>query len=130
MKHAAAPNGATILLVEDDAGIRETLKDVLEDQGYQVVTAHNGQAGLERLREIGKPSLILLDLMMPVMNGEEFLSAVRQNQDLASIPVVAVSAWPKEAMRLRGGTRAFIEKPISLKRLLTIVEGLCTVSTP
>jgi CheY-like chemotaxis protein len=130
MKHAAAANGATILLVEDDAGIRETLKDVLEDQGYEVVTADNGQAGLERLREIGKPSLILLDLMMPVMNGEEFLSAVRENQDLASIPVVAVSAWPKEAMRLRGGTRAFIEKPISLKRLLAIVEGLCTVGSP
>ena len=103
---------------------------MLEDRGYQVVTAHNGAAGLERLREIGKPSLILLDLMMPVMNGEEFLSAVRMNQDLASIPVVAVSAWPKEAVRLRGGTRAFIEKPISLKRLLTIVEGLCTVSAP
>lgn len=125
MKHAP-PTGATILVVEDDPEIRETLKDVLEDRGYQVVTASNGRVGLDKLAEIGKPSLILLDLMMPVMNGEEFLTAVRNDERLASIPVVAVSAWPKEAMRLRGGARAFVQKPISLKRLLTIVEGLCT----
>jgi CheY-like chemotaxis protein len=125
MKHPT-PSGATILVVEDDPEIRESLRDVLEDRGYQVVTADNGKVGLDKLHQMGKPALILLDLMMPVMSGEEFLKAVRQDDALATIPVVAVSAWPKEAMRLRGGARAFVQKPISLKRLLTIVEGLCS----
>ena len=125
VKHPPS-QGATILVVEDDADVRDSLAEVLEEHGYHVVTADNGKVGLDKLHEIGKPSLILLDLMMPVMNGEEFLKAVRQDANLASVPVVAVSAWPKEAMRLRGGARAFVQKPISLKRLLTIVEGLCS----
>lgn len=115
---------ATILLVEDDADIRDSLREVLEKRGYAVVTAVNGQVGLEKLRTLPRPDLILLDLMLPVMNGEEFLEALRDT-DYATIPVVAVSAWPKEAARLSGRTRAFLGKPVSLDRLLTVVEGLC-----
>src|SRR5690606_28206772 len=83
----------TILVVEDDADIREVLREVLEVEGFTVRTADNGKVGLEALEEIGRPCLILLDLMMPVMNGLEFLAALRARSAPRSPPVVIVSAY-------------------------------------
>jgi CheY-like chemotaxis protein len=82
----------TLLLVEDDADIRELLSDALRDQGYEVVGAGNGSGALGHLRSGLRPSLILLDLMMPVMNGWEFRERQRQDPSLADIPVLLLSA--------------------------------------
>src|SRR5690606_31199014 len=68
----------TILVVEDDPEILESLCDVLELEGYQVVAASNGQQALEQLRRMSRPCLVLLDLMLPVMDGKELLATIRQ----------------------------------------------------
>jgi CheY-like chemotaxis protein len=86
-----------IMIVEDEADLRDTLKDVLELYGYRVITAANGAEALQQLesrRNGGRPCLILLDLMMPVMNGWELLDRLRDGSrpELAAIPVVVVSA--------------------------------------
>jgi len=114
-----------ILVVEDDPDIAESVRDVLEDEGYQVFTASNGKEGLERLGEIERPCLILLDLMMPVMSGGEFLAALKDSAVADS--VVIMSAWPHEAEHLADQARAFVKKPISLEALLDVAQRYCGV---
>ena len=119
----------TILVIEDDPDIAESLTDVLESEGYLVVTAANGVEGLQCLRDIGKPCLILLDLMMPVMSGGEFLAVLRRHDKFASVPVVVVSAWPKEAMQVRSQSQGFVKKPVALDSLLETATRFCAVNS-
>jgi len=121
----AARGRRTILVVEDDPDIAESLCDVLHGEGFEVATAFNGREGLERLREIGRPCLILLDVMMPVMSGGEFLAALRKDGAFASIPVVIVSAWTNESAQLRAESQGFVKKPISIDALLEATHKLC-----
>src|SRR5690606_16492213 len=74
-----------MLVVEADVDVRETLEDILESEGYTVTTAANGQEALERLSGAALPCVVLLDLMMPVMNGREFLAALRRDPVLANL---------------------------------------------
>jgi CheY-like chemotaxis protein len=84
-----------LLVVDDDPAIRETLADLLQDEGYVVMTAINGKEALTRLRAgSARPCVILLDLMMPVMSGAEFYAEMRSDPALADIPVVVISAEP------------------------------------
>jgi CheY-like chemotaxis protein len=84
--------GKSILLVEDDEIVRRAIQMVLEWEGYQVGCATNGQEALDFLRAGGRPSLILLDVMMPVLDGEQFRREQKRDPALASIPVIVVSA--------------------------------------
>jgi CheY-like chemotaxis protein len=120
------PREHLVLLVEDDPDIRESMRIVLEDVGYVVMTAANGKEALEWLERQTEPCLILLDLMMPVMSGGEFLAFVRKQQNLAGIPVVVVSAWPGEAARLRHQAQGFVRKPLALDSLLNTVAKFCS----
>ena len=88
-------------------------------------TAVDGSDGLRRLREIEEPCIILLDLMMPVMSGGEFLVVLRQTDMLATIPVIVVSAWPDEAEKVRHHTQGYVKKPIALDALLDAVLRFC-----
>jgi CheY-like chemotaxis protein len=115
----------SILLVEDDAEIRESLKDALELEGYEIVTASNGRDALDRLPTMRKPCLILLDLMMPVMNGWEFAEALQGDADLASIPIVVVTAFGQELQRSRIASQDVIPKPVDLDRLFRSVKCFC-----
>lgn len=81
-----------LLLVDDDADIRESLQLVLEDMGYRVRIAENGKDALENLKLAPKPDIIVTDLMMPVMNGFEFLQALREHPKFGGIPIVVMSA--------------------------------------
>jgi CheY-like chemotaxis protein len=110
-----------ILVVEDDADIRESLRETLEDAGYRVTTARHGLEGLERLSHIDRPALILLDLMMPVMSGPEFLEALHEDERIADIPVLIVSAYAEVADNTTGCV-GFIPKPVPLDRLLDSVR--------
>ena len=114
--------GGSVLVVEDDDDLRSGLQDILEAEGYSVSTAVNGRDALDRLSAL-VPQLILLDLMMPVMNGVEFLSALRQHETLSATPVVVISAWPKEAQAV--DAQGFLAKPINLKVLLSVVQRFC-----
>jgi CheY-like chemotaxis protein len=115
-----------ILVVEDDSAIREVLTDVLESEGYQVVNAANGREAIQLLRGTTLPCLILLDLMMPVMNGWQFRDEQRQDPVLAPVPVVVISAdsdLPTKAAAIHAND--FLKKPIELNRLLDTVEQYC-----
>lgn len=114
----------SILVVEDNWDIREALRQALEVEGYEVYTAENGKIGLEKLRTVPRPCLILLDLMMPVMNGLDFLEVLQTNDLLATIPVGVVTAYGDLAAQARGAA-GFIKKPVDLEALLSFVARYC-----
>lgn len=110
----------SILIVEDDKPIREMMKTLLEIEGYNVYAAANGEEGLGLLRSSVPPCLILLDMMMPKMNGWSFLDELRSKPELEKIPVVIVSAYKEIAMSVR--PKAFVPKPVQLSSLLKAIE--------
>ena len=115
-----------VLLVEDDPDIRSTIVDVLELEGYRVVTARNGQDALEQLRALQPPCLILLDLMMPGMNGWEFRQEQVRSEELASIPVVILSgdgSIEQKAASLQ--VAGHLRKPVQLETLLETIQRYC-----
>jgi CheY-like chemotaxis protein len=85
-----------ILVVEDDTDVREAYQDVLAEAGYDVETAANGAAALDRLRGGDAPDLVLLDLMMPVMDGWQLRAMMEQDARLRDIPVIVVTATREE----------------------------------
>ena len=116
-----------IVVIEDDTDLRETLKDLLEMEGFRVVTASNGMEGLHQIEQNGQPCLILLDLMMPVMNGWEFLDVLRQGKmaELAQTPVAVVSAAADIAGIERDYGCSVLKKPVSLERLFALAHAHC-----
>jgi CheY-like chemotaxis protein len=111
-----------ILVVEDDEGNREALRDLLSGEGYEVVTAEDGDEALEWLHISEPPDLILLDMMMPVMDGTEFRQRQREDPRLRDIPVVLMSAGSHledEACAL--GVAAVIAKPPDVDEMLRAV---------
>lgn len=115
---------AQIVVVEDDVDIREALVDLLEAEGYSVNAFENGKKALEGLRRAAHPCLILLDLMMPEMNGLEFLRA-RQNQGAEVIPTYVVSAVANADVLQARDVVGYLRKPVDLHRLLEVVEAHC-----
>lgn len=115
---------ATVLLVEDNDDVREMMAIALQLGGHEVWLARNGHEALALLRERHRPSLVLTDLMMPVMNGWELKRALEEDPALAGVPIVAVSAVPPEHLhRLEG--MDFLPKPIDLDELLSLVRARC-----
>ncbi|MFT3917061.1 MAG: response regulator [Anaeromyxobacteraceae bacterium] len=109
---------STVLVVDDEPTIAETLCMVLEMDGYRCVTASDGLQALERLPDVS-PSLVLLDVMMPVMDGREFLRRLRADARWRDLPVIVMTAAP----RLAGNDalpphQGFFQKPFDLDRLL------------
>jgi CheY-like chemotaxis protein len=120
------PALAQIMIVEDNADLRETLAELLNLEGYRVDDVANGQEALDRLRKVPPPRLILLDLMMPVMNGWAFLSELRRDPRWATIPVVVMSAMAdEEAPRRLQGLAGCIRKPVDLEELLKLAARYC-----
>lgn len=114
----------SILLVEDDDIIRESLAETLEDEGYGVASAANGQQALDWLRANPAPRLILLDIYMPVMSGTEFRQRQLDDPALAVIPVIVLSAVaPDRVAALR--PQVFLQKPPDLDVLLEVVKRFC-----
>ena len=113
-----------VMVVEDDEDIRESLLDVLDDYGYQSTSAIHGRDALDKLSDLGsRPNVILLDLMMPVMDGREFREQQLATPELADIPVVVISAFHDlERMVESLKPAAYLSKPIDLQRLLSLVE--------
>ena len=112
-----------MLIVDDDPVTRAALGLVFEHRGYPVAFAANGQEALERLRQGPLPSLILLDLMMPVMDGWEFLQRQKQDPALAGIPVVIISAADtNHARAIALGAADYLHKPIEPWELTAKVQ--------
>lgn len=112
-----------ILLVENDPYIQEAIKDLLEGEGYEVRGAIHGADGLRILKEISKPKVILLDLMMPVMDGQQFRQRLLENPDWIDIPVVVMSADRDLASKSTNlGAHMILKKPMNIEEILDVVE--------
>ena len=116
-------NNQSVLIIDDDDDMRLAMQAALEQKNFTVFTAANGQEGLELLEDIPRPCLILLDLMMPVLDGWEFLKIRERTPTLASIPVVAVSAFSDQAKNIK--VDGFIKKPIDLVTLPEKLQSFC-----
>ncbi|MCE9668412.1 response regulator transcription factor [Myxococcus stipitatus] len=119
---ASAGKPSSVLVVEDEDDIRAAIAEILEGEGYDVTIATNGREALEELEDPRYvPSLILLDLMMPVMNGHEFL-AYRQGQArLREVPVMVLTAVTTD---IPSGANGLLRKPFSVEELLDAVKQL------
>lgn len=116
------------MIVEDDRDTREMLGRFLELEGFSVRTAENGQAALEALRANGSASVILLDLMMPVMNGWQFREAQSSDPRFSKIPVVVVTAAGAREHIPSIDADAWVSKPVDFDRLLATIASLCKPS--
>jgi CheY-like chemotaxis protein len=112
----------TVLVIEDEEDLREMMRDALELDGYAVATARDGEQALEELSHIEYPCVVILDLLMPGMNGWDFFAAIRQRPELASIPIVVHSS---AANRAPAGATRVLQKPLELERLLSVVQEYC-----
>ncbi len=110
-----------ILVVDDDADIRDALEQVLLSAGNRVSTAKNGKDALDLIQTI-RPDVILLDLMMPVMDGFRFREAQKQDRALADIPVVIISAVAAQNAAALGDVAACLAKPFSIDVLLDTIS--------
>jgi CheY-like chemotaxis protein len=113
----------TILVVDDELVIAEMLRTVLEDEGYRVVTAANGRAGLAALAS-SIPDLVLTDLMMPILDGQELARTMKASTTYAMIPIVAMSAVGQHPARDKSLFQGFLSKPFNLEVILALVERL------
>ena len=120
-------HGQRILVVEDDADIREATIELLVDHGFDAVGAANGREALEQLRaSTNLPCLIFLDLLMPVLDGRGFREEQRRRPELAHIPVVVVSARADSARHAAElDAAAFIDKPVTAGELVRVARRLC-----
>jgi CheY-like chemotaxis protein len=115
-----------ILVVDDDRDIRDTLVELLVDHGFPALGAGNGVEALEILRtSASPPSLILLDLMMPVMDGREFRERQLENPAWTAIPVIVISAYSDVEQQARALALDHLRKPLAMRPLMDVVRRHC-----
>lgn len=117
----------TVLVVDDEFGVAEVLEAILQDEGYRVVTAINGRQGLERAAET-QPDLIMLDVMMPIMDGAATLAALRADSRFSHVPVILMSSLDEAtASETCRGFQAFLRKPFRINQLLSLLGQVMSV---
>lgn len=116
-----------VLVVDDDTDIRETIEEVLADNDFPAIGAENGAVALERLRsDVEPPCVILLDMMMPVMDGGTFRLAQQNDPTLSDIPVVVLTAHASGERSARElHVAGFLRKPVDLQTLLDVIRRYC-----
>lgn len=117
-----------VLVVDDDLAIREGLVELLAEAGFAVASAANGAEALTLLRTLDpRPCLVLLDLMMPIMDGETFRAEQVRDRDIAAVPVVVMSASPnaRTVATTNMAAAAFLPKPVSFDSILLLAQQHC-----
>ena len=118
----------TVLVVDDEFGVAEVLQSILEDEGYRVVTAINGKQALARLSEF-TPDLIMLDYMMPIMDGTQTLAAIRSQSALAQLPIIMMSSLEEASVRETCiDYHSFLRKPFRAVAVVQLVAQLLAQS--
>jgi CheY-like chemotaxis protein len=114
-----------VLIVEDDADLREMMAQLLTLEGFNAATVSNGREALAYLQSNAAPDVILLDLMMPVMDGWEFRREQQRHREMADVPVIILSALD-QARATDVAADAFLKKPLDFDRLLELIRRYCT----
>ncbi len=112
----------TVLIVEDDEELRDTMREILEDEGYAVLVASEGQEALDAMEHAERVCLVLLDLVMPGMNGWDFFAALRSQVRFAGVPVIVHSSSPRSAP---AGVTRVIQKPLQVEGLIAVAREFC-----
>jgi CheY-like chemotaxis protein len=115
----------SVMIVEDDPDTREMLERFLQMEGFDVRTAANGELALRALQADSSAHVILLDLMMPVMNGWEFRQEQSRDPKLSKIPVVVVTAAGQREDIPSIDADGWLSKPVDFDRLLAMIAPLC-----
>lgn len=119
---APAPRGRSILIIDDDEGFRDGIVDLLEMEGYSVRAARNAVEAVPLLPEF-RPDLILLDLRMPLLDGESFLRSIHGLPATRTVPIVLISAKDQlPSIASRSGATAYLQKPFEAPQLLAVIE--------
>jgi CheY-like chemotaxis protein len=119
----------SILIIDDEPGIRDGLSELLQNDGFEIYTAANGREALDRLRENKiTPNAVLLDLFMPEMNGLEFLVAIRSGKDqtFKNLPVILMTAGSKDLGMVEAASKLaneYIKKPLNVDALLSQLKN-------
>jgi CheY-like chemotaxis protein len=113
-----------VLIVEDDEDLRDMMAQMLTIEGFAATAVANGREALDYLHQAIKPHVILLDLMMPVMDGWEFRRRQQADPDLAPVPVIVLSALD-QSRAAPVDACAFLKKPLDFDRLLELVRDYC-----
>jgi len=123
-KSKAGPAKKTILIVDDEFGILEVLESILKDAGFNVLSALNGQDALVHLQKT-VPDLVIVDYMMPLLDGAGVIRAMRADDRLSAVPVILASALPEKSISERcTGYNIFLRKPFKTERLMEEVFRL------
>jgi CheY-like chemotaxis protein len=118
----------TVLVVDDEFGVAEVLQSILEDEGYRVATAINGKQAMTRLGE-HTPDVIMLDYMMPIMDGTQTLAAIRKDPAFKTIPVIMMSSLEEAAVRETcTDYDTFLRKPFRAMAVVRLVAQLLSQS--
>src|SRR6267154_483424 len=124
-RHSDWPSAyCPVLIVEDDEDLRDMMAQMLNIEGFAAASVSNGREALDYLHSTGKPQVILLDLMMPVMDGWEFRRRQKADPELAPVPVIVLSALD-QARAAPVDADAFLKKPLDFDRLLELVRDHC-----
>jgi CheY-like chemotaxis protein len=123
-RHGTPPAHCPVLIVEDDEDLRDMMAQMLTIEGYDAATVANGREALDYLHTSENPHVILLDLMMPVMDGWEFRRQQQADPTLAPVPVIVLSALDP-ARTASVDAAAFLKKPLDFDRLLELVRAHC-----
>jgi DNA-binding response OmpR family regulator len=113
-----------VLIVEDDADIRSFMQFLLDSSGYETMAAGNGREALAAMRD-RRPCMVLLDLMMPIMDGFDFRVHQLRDPALAQVPVLCLTAMPDTASLAERLSAPCLNKPVSIDRLLNEVQARC-----
>lgn len=121
------PTKSPLLLVDDDADIREAIRITLEDEGFEVAEASDGGEALEWLRSHPPPAVVLLDWNMAPMNGPQFVAELSKEVELARVPIVVLSADARALEKTKdGGYAECLTKPFELDELFAVVRRYCS----
>ncbi len=125
---AACPAERTVLVLDDDHDVAQAIKELVEEQGYRAIYASNGREALAML-EKERPCLMLIDIFMPVMNGVEFLRAIKSNSRLAGIPRVVMTAANDQMIGVKEDV-SVLYKPVDFESLKRILHKYCASTPP
>jgi CheY-like chemotaxis protein len=117
----SANERSRVLVVDDDEAIRDAMREALEEDGYDVVTAGNGVEALEVLQAVPAPSAIVVDMMMPIMDGWQLVQRLKSDSRLSQIPVIAMSAGGNRTLATSPVCKDYLAKPVKVSRLLEAI---------